>query len=294
MIKKIFLSLYIVLFAVASFAQVALPSRCEAFMPRVLYDGTTINQSVVESITAATEYLQDDQLSSSQKRHWVVYSDRNNNNAYSMPSTVSDVNSVLKFGEVLRIATIENGMALVYSEPKVATLYPMISSEAVCKGWVPMENLLLWSSALATKQGIYSKTYIATNLNDYSHLESDLEITPEVIYYTPNQSEDCKEIITNTHIYYIIKRADNGYSLVVNRPVIDETSGSSALLGWIKESNYITHNSRMYLLPHSTEKSIAIYSDENMSKQISLDNTLSNVGLPIVNEMGPQYHVSSF
>lgn len=294
MIKKIFLSLYIALFAVASFAQVALPSRCEAFMPRVLYDGTTVNQSVVESITASTEYLQDDQLSSSQKRHWVVYSDRNNNMAYSMPSTASDVNSVLKFGEVLRIATIENGMALVYSEPRVATIYPMISSEAVCKGWVPMENLLLWSSALATKQGIYSKTYIATNLNDYSHLESDLEITPEVIYYTPNQSDDCKEIITNTHVYYIVKRANDGYCLIANRPIIDEISGSSALVGWIKESNYITHNSRMYLLPHSTEKSIVIYSDENMSKQISLDNTLSNVGLPIVNEMGPQYHVSSF
>lgn len=318
MIKRAFLFLSISLaITSASFADVKLPSQCEVFMPRILYDGTIMNQRSIDQLFSSSDYMQSEPITSN-KRHWVVYSDRNNNNAYSMPSTASDVTMELQFGEKLRVAKIENGFALVYGEPKIATIYPMISSEAESKGWVPMENLLLWSNSLTNDLGVYKKVYVTSHIEDYSSIDSndDKNIT---LYFNPSQPSDCKNISTDSDIYYLIKNNDEGYCLVSKTPTIEESTASETIYGWVKAEEVISYDSRIYLEPNwnnaivekfaRADEQIVFYSDSELSQKvetISFGETKNennsepyriaphNTHYPIVSEGANQYQLYSF
>lgn len=243
--KKIILfQLMITAITSAVYADVKLPSQCEVAMPQILYDGTILSSNIIDTLVNSAKYYNTNE-SSYNKRHWVVYSDRNNNNTYSMPSTASDVNTVLQFGEPLRVAKVENGLALVYSEPRVSTVYPLISSEAISKGWIPLNKLLLWSSALTNDIGVYRKTYLTSPLSQ----ETTEEQTKEICF-NPEQPTEFKTMTTSSEIFYTIKQGENGYCLVSNKPVITEANGLTSLCGWIKEEKLIQYDSRIYLEPN--------------------------------------------
>ena len=162
--KKIFVTLFsVTVFVCGSHAAAPqMPKKCEAFRPKKLAS-IVLTESEAEALMASADFGQGDAPQKGQFKYWDVYSDRDNNTTYEAPGS-SVKFSALRFNEQVRIARIQNGYALVYTDPKVVT-YPLISEAAECKGWVPMKKLLLWQNCLANDRGIYNKALLCVNLN---------------------------------------------------------------------------------------------------------------------------------
>jgi hypothetical protein len=108
--RKLFLIVSMILTFATIEAQ-TLPSRVEVFMPQIL-------QERIVSTTSVNKLLKDASWGQKSpvknKRYWVVYSDREENPAYSNPSNNSTIRCKLNFNQEVRIAQIKNGYALVY------------------------------------------------------------------------------------------------------------------------------------------------------------------------------------
>ena len=143
--KRLILLLTLVLSTLGIFAQ-TLPTKCSVYKPTILIS-RMLRQTDVNHLLSSSDYCQAESQNG-KKTHWIVYSDRDDNVAYTTP-TGTEMASILPLNEKLRIASISNNRALVYVEPVASTAWPKISATAVCKGWVPMDRLLLWDICLA-------------------------------------------------------------------------------------------------------------------------------------------------
>ena len=104
--------------------------------------------------------------------------------------------------EKLRIASIENKRALVYVEPVASTTWPKISSQAICKGWVPMDKLLLWDICISDETGVYQKALLCLN--------ADVQSTDRGYGYKEPQDMTKKEALDPTFkFYYVMKKTNN-------------------------------------------------------------------------------------
>ena len=146
-------------------ADVSLGNRCEAFLPASFYSHTVLYKGDADAIANSSDYGQNQQPSGGRKHYWVAYSDRANNTTYNSPSISSGEFSHLRFNEKVRIAKIQNGFALAYREPVEGLTYPNISDNAEPRGWIPMKNLLLWSTCPTDSKGIYEKALLAANID---------------------------------------------------------------------------------------------------------------------------------
>ena len=90
---------------------------------------------------------------------WDAYSDRDKNVTYSEATEYSSHKSSLSLGDKVYIARIKNGMALVYTSDYVQK-YPSIK-DPQWKGWIPLENLILWSKCPRTRSSIMMKGLVA-------------------------------------------------------------------------------------------------------------------------------------
>lgn len=245
----------VLLFALAMFgfvgignAQTELPGQCSVFYPETLAKKAVIELTDASAIAKAP-YGQSTKPAS--PKHWVVYSDRIDNVTYTKPDGSKVQFAKLGFNEQVRIAKIQNGYALVYTEPMSGIDYPKISHEAESKGWIPMSKLLLWHSCPADKYGIYQKALICANLD-----EQGGETSGRLIYNPENKSK-FEQLSSDMKFYYVMKSEGN-MSLLAHTHTLDGRS-SMMLYGWVDQNSFVPWNQRSCLEPTWDKESVAYF-----------------------------------
>ncbi len=249
-------------------ADTSLGTKCEAFLPTSFYSSTVIAQKDADAVAKGAPYGQRTAPSNG-GRYWVVYSDRDHNVTYSSPSKTSGRYKELNFNDKVRIAKISGDFALVYKEPAEGSQYPNISGIAESMGWIPMSNLLLWSSCPVDKKGIYNKALLVANID-----RADEKKDMGKVYKNPETRSGEGLMKTDMNIYFVMKRASNGLVLLAREYSLGGIS-SQVLYGWVSESSYIKWNQRSCLEPTWVEKdveyfrgkSVDIYPTSNLSGQ---------------------------
>ena len=229
----------------------SLPKECTAFCP------SDMNRQII--YLSATEKLSANnygQNGSSTGKYWDVYSDRCDNDVYNGPNTSSGkTGKKLTFNQKVRIAKIDNGFAWVYIENKPGAVdYPQLSSDCKAVGWVPMDNLLLWSSCPTNDVGIYRKALIVrdidqqrdNNLGTMSH-HPDVKNTSKVW-----------NVKTSIDVYYIMKEIGNRY-LLAKYNKLSETITDQVLLGWVSKNSFTFWNQRSCLEPNWNEDDVEYF-----------------------------------
>lgn len=256
--KKISVLSIFALSALSFFAQ-TLPNKCLVSKPSVLVT-KMLREVDVEKLLSSPDYCQSE---SRNKMFWIVYSDRDNNVAYTT-STGSTPACTLAINEKLRVAKIENNRALVYSEPVDSTTYPKISSAAQCKGWVPMEHLLLWDICIADEMGVYQKALLCLNAD----VKSD---DRGYGYMNPNKLNEKIPLDPTFKFYYVMKRAksSNGKNLVLLATQSSMSGFSDAnLYAWVPENMYISWNSSLCLETTWDKDDIAFFANNKYKADI--------------------------
>lgn len=230
----------------ACWAQTALPDKVEAFVPSAILK-PLIYESDIKDLMKSGDWGQS--KTPRQKKHWVVYSDRSNNTTYASPS-LSTPFGKLDFNDKVIIAKIENGFALVYTDPKFPG-YPKYSEKAESKGWIPMENLLLWQSCPADTKGIYQKALLAANT------ESKANDYLGYCYKNPVAKDNPTGIKTDMTFYYVMKTdAKSGLKLLANQARLDGNT-EKVLYGWVDKNSYSPWNQRSCLEPNWKPSDVA-------------------------------------
>lgn len=216
-----------------------LPEKVEAFCPNVLQK-RLIYQSDIDDMVKKGSWGQNNPPK--EKKHWIAFSDRSNNICSSAPGANDSIYS-LSFNEQVIIAKIKGDSVLVYSDPKYQA-WPAHSDIAVAKGWLPMNNLLLWMSSPLNKNLVHHKVMIAANLD---------EKDPENIgrsFSNPVTKADSKGLKTDFSIYYIMKTdPETGMNLLATDTRMDENS-LNVLFGWVADNSLVKWDHRLCLEPN--------------------------------------------
>lgn len=241
-------------------AQTSLPEKCLAFYPYVLQSSVVLNESVAEKLLTNPSLGQ--KMAVRDKRFWIVFSDRDNNITYTAPGG-SEKHSILNLNDRLRIAQISNGYALVYVEPVEDIAYPKISQYAECKGWISVNNLLLWHSCPANDAGIYNKALLCVNLDR----QADANLGK--VYPNPDNRKVYETLETNMHFYYVMKRKGD-LALIASTHTLDGTS-DKVLLGWVSDQSYVAWNQRSCLEPTWDKDAVEHFANNGIKVHIFKD-----------------------
>ena len=225
-------------FSLGISAQTKLPAQCEAFLPKILAKNL-IFESELGKVNASNKY---GQTGNPTHRYWIAYSDRDNNITYTSPNGGTAF-SKLSFNEEVRIAKIQGNYALVYSERKNGA-WPEISEMAQSKGWIPMDNLLLWQSCPVDDKGIYYKALIVANLDKQSN--NDLGR----IYTSPVDRTQSKQLKSTIEFFFVMKKdPKTGLVLLAKQYTLGGTN-SQILKGWVNVNSFVAWNQRSCLEPN--------------------------------------------
>ncbi len=217
-----------------------LPGNCTAGLPSLLLK-KTIKESEVNALVRSGKWGQ----TNKSDKYWTVYSDRSHNTTYNTPSTSGGKCDELDFNEQVRIATIENGFALVYTENQKGVIYPLVSSNAKSRGWIPMENLLLWSSCPTDEAGIYNKALIVLNIDEAKKGNSDIDRR----YQNPMTKESPQKLVADMNFYFVMKKSENGLVLLA-RECKMEGYTYSVLYGWVSSGSFVPWSQRTCIEPN--------------------------------------------
>lgn len=189
-------------------------------------------------------------------KYWEVFSDRDNNTLYAEPSKESNKIGKLDFKEPVIIAEIKNNMALVYTDINKKD-FPEITRHAIEKGWVPMDNLVLWDRCPTDDYGVQRKALIAINIENIRGNKK----FEQYYYHSPIDRKSGQEITMDMNFYYIMKEI-NGQALLCRNPTID--AGGLNLMGWVDNSCYTNWNQRACLEANWFES----YVNHNRGKKV--------------------------
>lgn len=251
--KSLFLFSFVFL-SLAANAQPKLPGQCEVWLPKSI-DKEVINKKEAYAIT---KWPYGQTPAPSEKSYWIVFSDRDDNTAYVSPKKGADSCATLSFNERLIIASIKNGYALVYSEPKTEK-YPYISSAAKSKGWVPLTNLLLWTKGLADDADISYKAVICANLN-VSGSEAEGKL-----YKSPT-GKAVGQLKTDMHFYFIMK--EEGSKVLLGHYASLATDTNRGLYGWVDSNSFVPWNQRTCLEPTWDRSNVEWFSANQKKWQV--------------------------
>lgn len=235
---------------------VELPSKCKVFLPQYLLENKVPYEQELLKRVSYPEYGQN--VKPIEKKYWVVYSDRSNNTTYTSPGDGIEYGK-LDFNEQLRIADIQGSYALVYSEPNKSVIFPQISSDAVCKGWVHMDNLLLWDVCLASINGIYYKALLCINAEE----KEDNSIFG-LGYSNPEDPNSKINLVTDMNFYFIMKRHKNGMVLLSFQHSLGNGISDRVLYAWVPKESYVSWNQRSCLERTWEHEDVEYFADKNI------------------------------
>ena len=244
-----------------------LPKDVAVGLPDVLAKAI-ISEKDVASINTATAWGQ----SSATQNYWVVWSDRADNTTYKGPSSSSGKIGQLNFNEQVRIAEIKNDYAHVYVESQEDVMYPQIK-QATDKGWVPMTNLLLWSSCLANERGILNKVLIVVNLSDKISEKKNLF----KVYTNPVTKTDIGYVTPSINVRFVMKEdRRTGMVLLANDASLRGPSDMT-LYGWLNKDSYIRWNQRVCLEPNWENDVVEHFKSRGENLKVFVDPDLSGI-----------------
>lgn len=258
-----------VLTALSAGAKPVLPSQCEAFRPALFLEKQTVKEQEIENLFSPKgkkDIGTWGQTGKNTRAYWVAYSDRSGNTTYENPGGGA-VYGKLDFNEEVRIATIKDDYALVYVEKLSGTVFPKISRSAVCKGWIPMRHLLLWSDCPTNEYGIYNKALIVANIDD---IKNKAHIGA---YYTNPETLDGKhKLNSDSHFYFVMKKDLDSGLYLLSKEVQVSGNIQKVLFGWVSKGMFAPWSQRTCLEP-------------NWKPEV-VDKELRGVNIPIYNEAG--------
>lgn len=259
----------------ALYAAPQLPKKCMAFRPKKL-GAIILTEKEANAFVKSGSFGQTDAPGRGQATYWDVYSDRENNTTYASPGASTKFSS-LKFNERVRIAQIQGNYALVYTEPKVGLQYPLISELAECKGWIPMNHLLLWQSCLANDRGIYNKALLCVNL-EAKNLSGDLGAG----YLSPDRTGKPIPLTTDMNFYFIMKQ-EKDMALLAIQNRVDGSMSDQVLYCWVPERSFVPWNQRSCLEPTWEREDVEYYAAKHEQVKIfaTQREALSQQGHPI-------------
>ena len=217
-----------------------LPGKCQVGLPYVL-SKDIIKESEVKSLIKSGNWGQKNKID----KYWTVYSDRSHNTTYNTPSLNGGKCDELDFNEQVRIAKIENNFALVYTAKKYGNSDMEISREDQSRGWIPMENLLLWNSCPTDEAGIYNKALIVLNVDEAQKGSADINKR----YHNPMTKESPQKLVADMNFYFVMKKAENGLVLLA-RECKMEGYTYSVLYGWVSPGSYVPWSQRTCIEPN--------------------------------------------
>lgn len=241
--KKIFFTFTAILL-VCSVAAQTLPKECSAYLPKVL-NKTIIYQYDTKSLSGGNWGQ-----SGSTGKYWDVFSDRCSNTLYSNPSTSSPNGKKLSFNQEVRIAAIQNGFALVFTENKKGGVnYPQISGDRVCHGWIPMDHLLLWGKCPTNEYGITRKALIVRNLTQETNdAFGKISQHPDI-----SNKESVRFLTASSDFHYIMKETGSGTNkrfLISRSDDLSNATSSRVIEGWVSANSFTAWNQRSCLEPN--------------------------------------------
>jgi len=277
--KKCFVLAVFAVASLVSWADTTLPARCTTALPDVLRKNI-ITEAQAESVITSEDWGQ----SKTAKKYWIAYSDREDNTTYNGPSESSGKFSTLAFNEKVRIAQIIGKYALVYTEKQLGVTFPAISKSAVSRGWVPMSNLLLWSSCPTNDIGIYNKALIVNNLDQtQSTQKQDLFKR----YMNPSTRQRAFQLHSTMNFYFVMKKADNGLVLLAKDCKMEGYT-SAVLYGWVSAASYVPWDQRTCLEPNWQRHAAENFDNKQLTvwKNSALTTKGSSITLGRKNNVG--------
>lgn len=271
--KKV-LSILLVILNMASVSAQVLPGKCQIGLPRVLLKGSVMKESLTVELLQSTDWGQKTKVG----KHWTVFSDRSSNVTYTEPRKNSSPYGKLKFSEELRIAEIKNGFALVYYEPYPNTTYPLISDKAECRGWVPMERLLLWTSCLANEKGIYYKALLCNNV--------DVKASVSGRGFTNPTTKEGKFQLKSEEIFFIMKR-EGDMVLLARQHTLGDDAISKRLEGWVSQESYVPWNQRSCLEPTWSHEDVEYFASKKIASYVYDKSGFKALTMPFKKSMEP-------
>lgn len=242
----------------------SLPKRSEAFRPDMVVKGV-FSETMAQSFPSKKYGQTPDQVSSG-KNYWDVYSDRDNNVTYAA-AKAKDAYSSLSFREKVRIAQIKNNFALVYSVPEEGGVYPYIPANAEWKGWVPMENLILWDKALVGNTGEYTKCLIGNAVQ----LSNAADNVGKLFTHPTAPKSFVKLPSMPNSIFYILKREGSMLLLALEKEVGENPEN---IYGWVDSQSVIPWWGRLALEPTWEIDDVQSFSSTGVYSEIFADQTL--------------------
>ena len=231
-------------------AQPTLPKQVKAKVPEIL---TTQKLPMMKTLVSELRNGSNwGQTKKAKAQTWVVYSDRANNTTYTTPDKTQKLGE-LDFAEKVCIAEIVGDMALVYTDDKAN--YPNIPSNAKSKGWIPMENLLLWNRCPTDQRGVQKKGIIAVNLNKMSKDEK----FQERYYKSPDNLTQYLPLNTDMNFYYVMKETPDGEFTLLSTSA--RINSAQTFYGWVNKNAYTEWNQRSCLEPNWYPKFVETHSN---------------------------------
>ena len=230
--KKILIFVMGLMIGCAVFAAPQFPSdhKVKVSQPAVL-TRDIIKDDILNDFVKTGKWGQDKVVN----RYWNVWSDRSHNTTYNGPSESSGKFSELSFNQTLRIAQIDKGYALVYEEPIQGMEYPVISQQAKCKGWVKMDNLLLWQNCPTNKFGIYHKALIVANVEGWQRAGNS---NYDKSYKNPVTKDGAEKVKTDMTFYFVMKE-EGEYALLGKSAKMGAGSTDQLLYAWVSKNTYV-------------------------------------------------------
>lgn len=262
--RKTTLLIAALMIAAVSFAQETL-SEFAAWQPKYIQEANGAPKGIQQGQTWqqwCEAKIKNNDLGETTKTAWVVYSDRENNPTYQSPSYNAPKGKPVKFGEKLYVAKVQNGFALVFSSNKTIR-YPKIKG-ADFRGWMPIENLLLWQVCPKSKNQIYQKALVVfdpTQTEGGTPIDKDPKFLFAPDKDAPVSAADAKTL----DILFIMKTVivdGKAFYLLSNQANCSDIG--TALYGWLP-STYITPwDQRLALEPQYNSSKVRAYTSRDL------------------------------
>lgn len=200
---------------------------------------------------------------------WRVYIDREGVKSYASPSASAQTVKTFHFmdkGDVLYVAQIQDGYALLYEE-KYEQTDLNISPQAKALGWVSVDELLLWSTCPRTISQVYQKAVILKDVDAIQNNKDLNEASPE-FSKSPAKAVSTGRRATDLEFYFVYKIV-NGSALLMEDNKITATIASSKK-GWMKQGLYTLWNDRLCFEPNFgsdvSGKEAAVFSEKTSAR----------------------------
>ena len=191
--------------------------------------------------------------------YWDAYSDRDDNTTYTSQSGDVAVSS-LEFGQMVRIAKIKKGYALVFL-PDDSAVCPALPQNVVWKGWIPMSNLVVYPRSMSTSLGWDIKALFHDDMKERPGEALDIRV-----YSNPAADSNPQTVPESGQTFFYPVKEDGNRVLLSRTSVI---TGTGDLYGWVSRSDVSLWRSRIALEPTWNAVDAKYFHDSGIGSELT-------------------------